>query len=214
MINFNEHLIKDYASIKKFIMAGNAIFTIKNEKTGNRFTYKFKQNQGNPDVYWVYMLCQSDNTNEKSYKFLGGFSEERKFLHSKAAQIKNNTLGVKSIEWYCKHIYLEDIPSYVNFYHLSHCGRCGKQLTTPDSIINGFGPECLKYEIAEGFVKPKIKSTEIGFIERELFPEIKLQLTEQEEMIVERYVGTDKKGFMEIIKGYGKQLSLKLNFSK
>lgn len=200
MTNFSEHLISDYAGIKKFITGGSAIFTLRNEKTQNRFTYKFKQNQGNPDVFWVYLLCQADNTNDKSYKFLGGFSEDQKYLHSKNAQIKSTTDGVKVIQWFCEELYKEALPAYVKFYHLSHCGRCGKQLTTPDSIINGFGPECLKHEIANGFVKPIPE------------PEKEYKLTEQQEMITAEFIKKPR-GIIEILTGYGKQLQFKFPFT-
>lgn len=32
----------------------------------------------------------------------------------------------------------------VEVWHKGKCGRCNRDLTTPESIANGFGPECLK----------------------------------------------------------------------
>jgi hypothetical protein len=150
---FKEYQIPDYDGMLRFITGGSAIFTIKNEKSGNRFTYKFKQNQGDPSVFWVYMLCLSNNDDQKSYKFLGGFSQQKGFLNSQSAQIKG-TMGVMAIEWWCKSLLIKNIPKTVKMYHLSKCGRCGKSLTNPDSIISGFGPECLKQEVKEGNTQP------------------------------------------------------------
>jgi len=31
----------------------------------------------------------------------------------------------------------------LNFFHEGKCGKCGRKLTTPESIKNGFGPTCL-----------------------------------------------------------------------
>lgn len=206
---FQEYEISDYEGMKKFIQAGNAIFTLRNEKTNNRFTYKFKQNQNNPDVFWVYVLCMSDNSDDKSYKFLGGFSEEKKFIHSPKAQIKYDNPSVKTIDWWCKTLYDGKIPNYVKMYHLSHCGRCGKQLTSPDSIISGFGPECLKYEILQGNTQPvKYLEQQAEQLEKALFPpgEPKYNLTENQEMIVKEYQ-KQPKTFIEVVKGIGKQLA-------
>ena len=30
-------------------------------------------------------------------------------------------------------------------YHVGKCGRCGKKLTDPESILTGLGPSCSKY---------------------------------------------------------------------
>lgn len=30
----------------------------------------------------------------------------------------------------------------MNFYHMGICGRCGRALTTPESITRGIGPVC------------------------------------------------------------------------
>jgi hypothetical protein len=30
----------------------------------------------------------------------------------------------------------------INFYHRGTCARCGRTLTVPESLVNGFGPEC------------------------------------------------------------------------
>jgi hypothetical protein len=63
-------------------------------------------------------------------------------------------MGVMAIEWWCKSLLIKNIPKTVKMYHLSKCGRCGKSLTNPDSIISGFGPECLKQEVKEGNTQP------------------------------------------------------------
>lgn len=190
---FKEYEISDYDGMKKFIKAGNAIFTLRNEKTNNRFTYKFKQNQNNPDIFWVYVLCMLDNTDDRSYKFLGGFSDERKFIHSAKAQIKFENSSVKTIQWWCQSLYDQSIPKYVKMYHLSHCGRCGKQLTSPDSIISGYGPECLKQEIMNGNTQPtKYLEQQAKEFEDNLFSELSTE-QERQEMIEEEYKLPKKK---------------------
>jgi hypothetical protein len=34
------------------------------------------------------------------------------------------------------------LPGSVDVLHSGRCGRCGRTLTTPDSIERGLGPEC------------------------------------------------------------------------
>lgn len=144
MGTYKEYKIEDYDKILEFITGGNAIFTIKNELKGTRFTYKFKKNNKNTNVFWVYVLCMANNESSKSYKFLGGFSIAKGFLHSQQAQIKIGNVSVKSVNWFCKKLLKRDFPDNFGFYHMSHCARCGRMLTTPESIINGYGPECIK----------------------------------------------------------------------
>ena len=160
---FQEYRITDKEEIKRFVLSGKAIFTIMNASTGVRFTYKFKQNKNDSKVFWVYMLCMSNNEDDKSYKFLGGFSMEKGFINSDKAQIKG-TLGVRAINWFCKQIKNDTLQKHekLRFFHLGKCGRCGKTLTTPESIKNGLGPECKKYtfEYNELALKNFIKEEE------------------------------------------------------
>jgi len=34
------------------------------------------------------------------------------------------------------------MPDNVEFYHSGNCAKCGRKLTTPESIKNGLGPIC------------------------------------------------------------------------
>lgn len=212
---FREYELKDYESIKKFIKGGLAIFTIRNEKTGNRFTYKFKRNDKNPSVYWVYMLCMAQEDDTKNYKFLGGFSEEKKFINSPKAQIKN-TIGVKAIDWFCRHLYKEDFPPELKIYHLSHCGRCGRPLTTPDSIISGFGPDCMKKEIMGGNTQP-VKNLEQFTQDYEQFQEnLKQKVINEvgipnEKLVLKEY---QNKAIDDLTQSAGKTLLLPNNLGK
>jgi len=38
----------------------------------------------------------------------------------------------------------KELPETCLFYPSAYCGRCGRLLTTPDSITRGIGPECIK----------------------------------------------------------------------
>lgn len=118
----------------KFILAGNAYFVLINEKTGNRFAYKMVDVDKKPGVY--YLSVYHDHT------YLGAVNEHGYFPHKPEAKHPFNI----AFEWLYKYLSTDParIPDTVFIYHMGQCGRCGRTLTTPDSIAQGFGPECIK----------------------------------------------------------------------
>jgi hypothetical protein len=122
--------------IKIFIYAGNATFTITNTKTGNRFTYKIRKAKDN-NIYFVSVLTGSDNTSSYSYI---GFIKNGIFNSSKKSKITSNSTSFKVFSWFI--ININKIPAIIQVLHEGNCGRCGRKLTTPESIERGIGPEC------------------------------------------------------------------------
>jgi len=134
-------------NLKTFILAGNSFFTVLNEITGNRFTFRVRKagwgtSNVKSNIFYVSVLTGSDN--ESSYVFLGSFFSDKGFYsHSLKSKISSSATSNKVIEWF--------FPSYFNnpnhfnmikVYHSGKCGRCGKKLTTPESIKSGLGPYC------------------------------------------------------------------------
>lgn len=129
-------------TIKQFITAGKAIFTLRNESTGNRFTFKvtkFQPEDGKPAMHFVKVLTGSDNNS--SYTFIGTIFNDGVYKHSKRSPITPDAQSVKAFEWFVQHV--EKLPAVVKVYHEGRCGRCGRRLTVPESILSGFGPECI-----------------------------------------------------------------------
>lgn len=137
---------------EEFLLAGNAHFTVKNEDTKNRYTFRVKLskprktnlNNGYNKIkyYFVSVLTGSDNT--KNYTYLGMLKitqDEKIFYLTKCSNTKNTT-AVKVFQWLLKNI--NNLPKNVSFYHEGYCARCGRLLTVPESIKSGFGPECIK----------------------------------------------------------------------
>lgn len=139
---FEEHMLETNELAKKYILGGKAIFTVRNEDTRNRFTYKFKQAKKNDKLWWVFVLTGTDN--EHDYKFIGAFSHEKGYIHSPKSGITPAATSVKVIAWYTYWLFKNQLPAFIKTYHLNHCGRCGRALTVPESVISGFGPECIK----------------------------------------------------------------------
>jgi hypothetical protein len=132
-------------AIHQFILAGKSFFTLQNKETDNRFTYKVCQatdNDNNPkDLWFVSILVGADN--ENSYQYAGIITPQGFRLTAKS-RVTESATSVKAFSWLWGMIKSETtLPEKVEFYHAGRCGRCGRKLTTPESIENGYGPVCL-----------------------------------------------------------------------
>jgi len=148
-----KHLSKE--NIDSFVFAGNATFTIINEKTGNRFTYKVTQAKDpSPEykgVWFIKVLYGRDNNTP--YIFLGTVFEygdyaqssplrkKGKFYrHGRNSKFTTNGTCVKTFIFFLT--YRHQLPEFIKVYHEGKCGYCGRKLTVPESIESGFGPKC------------------------------------------------------------------------
>jgi len=122
-----------------FILAGKSFFTFQNTSTGNRFTYKVVKHQTD-DIYFVHVL-----TSPEIYKYIGVIKHYN-FRHTPKSTISKDATSVRVFEYVFYHLCtVESLDERIEIYHDGRCGRCGRQLTTPDSVQNGFGPECIKF---------------------------------------------------------------------
>lgn len=132
---------------QRFILAGNATFTAKSQRTGQRFTYKVKQadkrEESETPLYFVSVLNGPDNWT--NYQFFGTIKEStigKTFsFSSRSAKVGEDTPSVKGFKWLWKNV--EQLPDFMEIWHEGKCGRCGRKLTVPESIASGFGPECI-----------------------------------------------------------------------
>ena len=129
---------------RPFLMAGNSTFTVKNIKTGNRYTYKIKQakdqNDKPTDTYFVSFLNGPDNWSNYAYI---GIIRDNQYAWTSKARAGQESQVVKGFQWVFNHI--ETLPEHVEIWHAGKCARCAKKLTVPESIESGFGPECIKH---------------------------------------------------------------------
>lgn len=124
---------------RTFIKGGNALFTIKNETSGNRFTYKVKKLK-DKDLWFVSVLRGSDNTAD--YTYMGClFGDD--FRMTRNSKVGRNAPSYKAFRWVWGRILMDNVPECVSIHHKGRCGRCGRVLTVPESIESGFGPECI-----------------------------------------------------------------------
>ena len=129
---------------KEFALAGNATITLESENTGKHFTYKIAQCDDNDNLYFIKLLCNCDN--DADYTYIGCYYKDSNYLHLKEPYRGRDEMylppSIRAIRFFFKNI--DKIPPKLHVYHEGRCGRCGRKLTTPESIKSGFGPECMK----------------------------------------------------------------------
>lgn len=126
--------------VEAFVFAGNATITL--QCNGRHFTYNIAQPRGVGTPYFVRLL--SGPNNEEDYTYLGCYFITNNYFHPcktwKGHPSYTWPPSLRLIARFMTH--LDDIPDDIIVYHEGRCGRCGRKLTTPESIDRGFGPEC------------------------------------------------------------------------
>jgi hypothetical protein len=139
---------QDPAAMVKFVTAGNATLTVVGRK--DRYTFKVtrakrRQGQGEEHAPWyVSGLCGPDN--ELDYQHLGvlfpGELGGVAYVHSKRSPLAPDAPIAIAATWFFARLKDPTILTKVQVYHEGRCGRCGRKLTVPESIVTGFGPAC------------------------------------------------------------------------
>jgi hypothetical protein len=123
-----------------FILAGNATFTLRSAKTGARYTYKVRKNEDKPGVWFVGYLTGSDN--ESDFTPLANIRDRKVRLNSKMKNFEKSAPWV-ALNWFLTNLFANITPGNIEIFHAGRCGRCGRKLTVPESVTDGFGPECI-----------------------------------------------------------------------
>lgn len=126
--------------IMKYMKAGKGIITLHNEETGNRFTFKFSKID-DKDITFVKLLTGSDNNH--SYSYMGMLTDSG-VKPTRNSKISSDAPSFKAFNWMVRNLNKLDKYPQVKVYHEGVCGKCGRTLTTPESIKLGIGPECSK----------------------------------------------------------------------
>ena len=129
-------LLKNDSALN-FILAGNATVTFLNTQTKNRFTFKVSKSKDN-DIHFVSVLTGPD-----AYTFLGSIFNNN-FKSSKKSTIQESAQSFQVFKFVFDRLKTKNLPDVIEIYHEGKCGRCGRALTVPESIVSGFGPECVK----------------------------------------------------------------------
>lgn len=137
--------------IKRFALAGNACLTLVSKKTGTRFTYKIRrqylEDETPRDFWFVQLLTGPDN--ETSFTYLGqikGHQGIQGYQHGAKSPIGGDAPSEMAFMWFWRNLTeAKQFSSDLEVWHEGRCGRCNRKLTVPESIEQGFGPECINY---------------------------------------------------------------------
>lgn len=131
--------------ILEFVMGGNATFSLLNDATGGHLTFKVSAPKGGKDdekVRFVSVLNGPDNYS--NYMYVGCIFDGKKFTLTKSSKVSADSKSFKTFSWFFDRLVSgKGLPEGIHFYHAGKCGRCGRKLTVPESIVSGFGPECV-----------------------------------------------------------------------
>ncbi len=144
------HKFSVISDVEQFIFAGNATLTVVSQKSGNRLTMKFrrpKDKEGDVRPTWVSLADPHDNT--ATGAFLGtvwGDHGHHSVRRSQKVNVGLDAPSSKLLDWIMAAVdgAVADPLAKAEFWHEGRCGRCGRLLTVPESILTGIGPECSK----------------------------------------------------------------------
>lgn len=131
-----EYALENYRS---FILAGRALFTIVNEKTGGQYTFAIRQKRAAPTIYYISVYLGRQKQYFAHYhKGTGILSKAKKHFTS-----EYHHTPFEVMRWllykYSRNL---PLPEGVKIYHWAACAACGRTLTDPESIKIGLGPYC------------------------------------------------------------------------
>ncbi len=134
--------ITDAELAKTYILAGKAIVTLRSSRTGTRFTFRIRRAKGN-GPYFVSVLTGPDNTSAYSYHGTL-FEVEGDVVVTGRSKVSADAPSAKAFAWSWRKLRVGQLPAELEIFHSGRCGRCGRALTTPESVTRGIGPECAK----------------------------------------------------------------------
>lgn len=152
------------------ITAGRSILTVRSHRTQERYTFRFRRPDSNPNKkrpVWVSLLggpeggfttpqtASADDqgvidTSNRVWSFLGTIWPEdgRPWVFNPSAKSKVpfEDKSMRAAHWIARMLPLavDHLMEEADWWHEGRCGRCGRRLTVPESIESGFGPECIR----------------------------------------------------------------------
>lgn len=135
----------DVETVARFMLAGNAIVTLESARTGVRYTYRVRQSTKAGGPAFVEVLVGPDNMADYAYlgTIFGGRDDQGPvYYHGRKSTIGSGAPSAKAFAWAFGSIARGVLPDDLRVYHEGRCGRCGRVLTVPESILSGLGPDC------------------------------------------------------------------------
>ena len=146
-------------TFEAYMYAGHAIFTVSNAQTGARMTFKVKESKKNANRFFVTGSLLGDG--DASYVKLGsiyhgrswnGVAKADQFFIDENCPETETSVSIRAVRFLMKHNTNISAFPHAVVQMKDNCVRCGRKLTTPESIESRMGAECARREHAAGIV--------------------------------------------------------------
>jgi hypothetical protein len=133
-------MFADAKTALDYLLAGRATVTLRSAKTGIHYTFNVDRAPRSETRWFVSVLVSPEH-----YEYLGTIDAlpQPSFRLTKKSPSVEYT-PAKAFSFAFAWLLNGRIPEGLEIRHEGSCGRCGRQLTHPESIDRGFGPECVK----------------------------------------------------------------------
>lgn len=149
--------------VQKFMLAGDAILTFQSSVSEQYFTYRIVKDS-DKDLWYVKVLNSADNVGGYAYIGCMYYANGKVcFKLPKQPKISAQALSVVVFTWVVDHLPFLKALSKINIRHEGYCCKCGRVLTTPDSIVAGIGPVCAGKMRKEEAKKAKVLSLPFSY---------------------------------------------------
>jgi|WetSurMetagenome_2_1015567.scaffolds.fasta_scaffold622148_2 hypothetical protein len=136
------------ALIRRFVLAGRAMFTIKSLATGKHYSYRVarvpqRDESGRPPpfIWFVSVRTSGDNL----WEYMGNLEGEHILTFRLTGRTRHLITDERylAFDWFRRKV-LEGgtVPNTLEVWHEGRCAACGRPLSDPSSITRGFGPDC------------------------------------------------------------------------
>ncbi len=137
------HRLVHVPDILRFILAGNATFTLRSLRTGVRYTYKLSLiERSSKPAYFVKLLGGPNNVDDFRYMGVLDRQEPLNVRSTANSKVSRDAPSFVALRWFMARLNGGLIPPELEVWHEGTCGRCGQKLTVPESIAAGIGPDC------------------------------------------------------------------------
>jgi hypothetical protein len=127
--------------IKTFITGGKAILTLQSVNTGAHKTFKVTKSK-NGDNFFVGALIGPNNLTDYLYiGYIRKGQDGRLWLNA-GKKGKPTRPDYRGLDILLRSVNQGAIHPGLTVHHEGRCCRCGRVLTTPESVQTGIGPIC------------------------------------------------------------------------
>lgn len=142
------HRLVDPQRVKEFVLAGNCKITLQSVKTTRHYTYKIKRGDG--ELWFVSRLS------DEGYIYLGTIRADKSFSFTRnTPHLEIGGTYLKVFNWFWYRLQSRgSLHPKLAIFHEGRCGACGKELTDPVSIKEGYGPDCRRKKFSRPVMVP------------------------------------------------------------